>query len=53
LLNKKREQRTERDETLKSTELIGSSSGRITWKFASKTEVTLRNKGEKRTNLFA
>jgi len=42
-----------RDENLKNTERIGSSRGRITWKFASKTEVTLRNKVEKRTNLFA
>jgi hypothetical protein len=36
-----------RDENLKSTERIGSSRGRITWKFVSKTEVTLRNKEEK------
>jgi hypothetical protein len=42
-----------RDETLKSTERIGSSRGKTTWKFVSKTEVTLRNKEEKRTNLFA
>jgi hypothetical protein len=47
MLNKKRE------ENLKSTECIGNSKGGIIWKFASKTEVTLRNKGEKRTNLFA
>jgi len=42
-----------RDETLKSTERIGSSRGKTTWKFVSKTEVTPRNRGEKRTNLFA
>jgi len=36
-----------RDENLKSTKPVGSSRGRITWKFASKKEVTLRNKGEK------
>ena len=36
-----------RDENLKCTERIGSSRGRITCKFASKTEVTLRNKGRK------
>jgi hypothetical protein len=36
-----------RDENLKSAERVGSSIGRITWKFESKKEVTLRNKGEK------
>jgi hypothetical protein len=36
-----------RDENLKSAERVGSSIGRITWKFASKKEVTLRNKGGK------
>jgi hypothetical protein len=36
-----------RDENLKITERIERSGGRITWEFASKMEVTLRNKEER------
>ena len=36
-----------RDENLKSTESMGNSRGRISWKFESKTELTLRTKGER------